>query len=414
MKSRLTNNLGLKLTALFFSVFLWLFVVNVSDPVDTKRFLKEVQVVNPEIITNEGRNYQILEDTKVVSVTVKAKRSVLEKIKSENIQATADFRELQGASVPVRIKINGFEGSYEEASANPQNIQIKTENVEKKTFPVTPVVTGELQEGYVIGELTAEPESIDVSGPKSTLGRISKVVATVDVSELSEDTSLKAKLTYYDSADNVLDESLLSSNVDAKGVMVNVHLLDTKTVELKFDESEIGTKKGYGVAGIETEPQNIVVSGTKETLDELEYIEIGSEALRQDDLDSNTEVIVDISQYLPEGVTLADADANKVVVNILVEKEGVKTITIPVRSVKVNNVPEGMELTYGDEQEVQLRFGGVEDILNTMSAEKISATIDLKDYKEEGTYDVPVRIGSLPEGCSYIEEATVQIILKKK
>ena len=48
------------------------------------------------------------------------------------------------------------------------------ENIENKTFPVTAIATGDLQSGYVIGELEAEPQSIDISGPKSHLAELVK------------------------------------------------------------------------------------------------------------------------------------------------------------------------------------------------------------------------------------------------
>lgn len=414
MKSRLTNNLSLKIIAVLFSAFLWLMVVNVSDPIETKRFYSEVGVVNPEVVTSRGMTYQLSEDSKTVLIMVKAERSVLEKIKPADIVATADFKELQNNFVPVRIKINGFEGRYEEASATPRNVQIKTEDTEKKTFPLTPVTTGSLQQGYVVGKLTAEPQSIDISGPMSSVGRINKVIAKVDVSELSEDTVLKAELIYYDSAENVIDKSLLTSNVDIKGVNVNVEVMDTKKVELIFDRREIRTAEGYAVTGLEIEPQYITVAGDKERLDGMEYIEIGSSALKQEGLTENREVVVDIAQYLPKDLSLSDAATGSVVVNILVDKAGEKSITIPVRSVTVNNVPPNMELSYGPEQDVELRFQGSDEVLAGLTNKKIAASIDLKDYKKEGTYSVPVRIASLPEGCTYSEDSVIQIILKKK
>ena len=45
---------------------------------------------------------------------------------------------------------------------------------------------------------------------------------------------------------------------------------------------------------------------------------------------------------------------------------------------------------------------------------KIAASIDLKSYSEPGTYDVPITIASLPEGCSFVGGATIQVILTKK
>lgn len=416
MKNRLTNNLGLKIFAILFSVFLWLTVVNISQPIEEKRFSTEIEILHPEMLSSRGLSYKIADNLKTVTVTVRAERSLLEKIKMTDVHATVDFRELDVKLhlVPVRIKVDGYEGRYKEAYANPQSVQIETENTMTKTFPVTPVSTGKLQMGYIIGELTPVPKSVDISGPVSSVGRISKVVAQIDVSEISSDTALAAELIYYDSADNIIDKSLLTSNVDEKGLKVQVHVLSTKQVELFFDTNEITTAEGYEFSGLELEPKYIMVAGTKETLDALQYIEVGSSALKQENLTKSKEVVVDIANYLPKNVTLVDSDARSVVVDILVEKAGRKSIAIPVRSVTINNIPSDMEFTYGPEQEVELQFEGREDVLKEMTAEKIAALVDLKVYKEEGTFDVPVKIASLPEGCNFVEGATIQIILKKK
>jgi YbbR domain-containing protein len=126
-----------------------------------------------------------VENTKSVTVTVKARRKVLAEIKKSHIMATADLREMQDASVPVRISISGFEGEYEEVSANPRNIQVKVENIIKKTFPITPMASGTPRAGYVVGTMSPMPKTVDISGPESLIKKISKVVAKVDVSEMS-------------------------------------------------------------------------------------------------------------------------------------------------------------------------------------------------------------------------------------
>lgn len=416
MIDKLKNNLGLKIIALLFAVFLWWTVVNVDDPIGTKKFQTEVNVINTEVVTNEGKSYQIVNGTKNVTITVKARRKVLDKVKSADIVATADFQELQGVSVPIRIKITGFEGEYEEATANPRNLQIQTEVTETKTFPITVATIGSVREGYVLDKVNtvAKPKSIEISGPKSTLGRIAKVVAKVDVSELAKDTTLSAELIYYDSADNILDKSLLSSNCDRNGVSVGVKLLVTKQIPVSFDESQITMGEGYVYAGITFEPQTILVVGTAEALSDITQLSIGAEALKREGLVSNEEVVVDVTPYLPEGIALADEAASSIVVNIQVEKAGEKKLSLPVRSVKVNNAPEGFELTFNGNQTVNLQFQGTKDALAGLTIEKIIATIDLSEYKEAGTYDVPVQIIDLPDQCVYLGGATIQITLTKK
>ena len=416
MKDRWKNNLGIKIMAVLFAVLLWWTVVNIDDPVGTKKFQVEVGIVNAEVVTNEGKSYQIVNNTKNVTVTVKARRKVLDKIEARNIVATADFRELQGSSVPVRVKINGFEGDYEEVMPNPRNLQIQTEITETKTFPITVATIGNVREGYLLDKVNtvAKPKSIEISGPKSTLGRIARVVAKVDVSELSNDTTLSAEVIYYDSADNILDKSLLSSNCDKNGVTVDVKLLVTKQLPVKFDTSKIVAGDGFVFSNITFEPQTVFVAGKTETISALAQLDIPADALQREGIVANEEVVVDVTSYLPEGINLVDEAAGNVVVTISVEKAGAKTLSLPVRSVKVNNASDAFELTYDGGQTVNLQFEGAKEVLDELSVEKIIATIDLAEYKEPGTYEIPVHVIDLPEQCVYLGGATIQITLTRK
>jgi len=414
MKDKLKNNLGLKIIAFVFAVFLWWAVVNIDDPINTKQFYVDVAVTNPEVITNAGKSYQILDDTKTITVTIKARRKVLDEIKSSYIMATADLREMQDSSVPIRVKVIGFEGSYESATAYPQNIQVSVENTMKKTFPITTVANGTPRDGYVVGSMTASPKTVDISGPESAVSKISKVVARVDVSEMSSDATIETDLVYYDAAENRIDKTLLSSNCDKNGVSVNVDIWNTKKVQLQFDTSDIKTASGYAFTGIEVEPQTIRVAGTTEQLNALTQLEIRAEELKKRDVSANEEVIVDITKHLPEGIIMADSDESSVVVRILVEKAGTKSILLPVGSIQIENAPSKFNLEKGPEQEVELQFSGSKEALENLNSEKITASVDLYQYTEAGTYTVKVEITELPEGCTYIGEATIQIVLKKK
>ena len=90
MKKAPIKNLGLKLLAFICSIVLWFIVVNLSDPVDKKVFTGiQVSVTHSEIVTNQGNTFQIVDGSNVVNVTVKAQRSILEKIKSEKIASAS-------------------------------------------------------------------------------------------------------------------------------------------------------------------------------------------------------------------------------------------------------------------------------------------------------------------------------------
>lgn len=413
MKDKWKNNLGLKILAVLFAIFLWWMVVNIDDPMDKKTFVVDVSVTNPEVITNAGKSYQIMDDTKNISVTVTARRKVLDEIKKRHIVATADLREMQDTSVPIRVSVMGFEGDYEEITANPRNIQVKVENTQKKTFPITTVALGVPRDGYVVGSMTASPKTVDISGPESSIAKISKVVAKVDVSEMAADASVQAQLIYYDAADNLIDRTLLTSNCDKNGVSVTVDIWKTKELTLKFDTSGIQAAAGYVFTGIEVEPQAVEVAGDPDVLRGMTELAIDKKALEKSEMTESEEVIVDIKAYLPEGVSLADADGASVVVRIILEKAGTKTLRLPTGSITVVNASEELQLTY-EGLEVELTFSGSKENLEKLTSETIIASIDLKECTEEGAYTVPVKITELPSGCTYTEVIEVKIELTKK
>ena len=71
MKFKITRNLGLKVAALIFSVFFWLIVINVNDPVTTATYANiPVDFVNEEVVRNMGKVYDLVGDPQTVRVTV--------------------------------------------------------------------------------------------------------------------------------------------------------------------------------------------------------------------------------------------------------------------------------------------------------------------------------------------------------
>lgn len=416
MKKRLMNNIGLKILAFLVAFMLWLMVVNIDDPVTHKTFSNiPVSVINEEVLANakQPQTYQIVDNTQEISVTVTAKRKILNKIKNDDIIAVADIKELTlDTQIPIDISITGFEGRYDSAQASPRNLQIKLEDEETKRFPIVPTTTGTVRDGYVLGEIQAVPEKVSIRGPKSVIDDINRVEASVSVSGLSEDAVLDSELVLYDSDNNIIDQKLLANNIGTEGVAVRVQLLRTKSVALEFDTSEIKTAKGYEFTGITYEPEEIQISGEYRYISELETLYVPASALKMSRLTKKTEQVINISEYLPDNVKLADDNAGLVVVTIAVEKDGTRTYDITVGSVAVNNLAENLGMSYAAVDMIELQVSGPEDILEDLTLDR-EISIDLKEYTEPGTYDVPVTV-KLPKGCSLVKPVSVKVILSEK
>lgn len=417
MKKSLTNNIGLKLLAFLFAFMLWLLVVNIDDPVDTKTFDSiPVTIEHAEVVTQDQRSYQVLDGTDTVSVTVSAIRSVLEKISAENIVATADMRELYLESqIPIEITIPGYE--FESATANPRNVQVKIEQNKSDTFPITVTTTGTVRDGYVLGNVQADPERVTVNGPESVIDRISKVVAQVNVSGLSEDSSIDAVLTYYDSDNDEISAEQLANNLGTTGVKVNVTLYHTARIPVTVDTSGVTAADGYSISEVTWTPEEIQLAGEEEVLDALESIRIPADAVDITSISQRTEQTVDITPYLPEGTRLVDENGNNILVTARVAREGTKSFDIPVGSITVDNLSDSLTVSgYGSGDDLEVHIGGPQEQLNSLQLSDLAVSIDLKDCTKAGDYEVPVTITLPPDAadCTVETSVTVTVTLQER
>lgn len=413
-KIKVPQNIGLKLVAFLFAVVLWMIVVNVDNPVTYTTYSNiPVTVTNESVVTNMGKVYQIKDDMNTVKVTVYAKRSVLSSISRYDIVATADLSQmdLNTYLVPVQVSIPEFDGKYKSAEASPINLQVEIDDKTRNTFPISVSATGTPRDGYVIGEMTTNPEKITIGGSDSLISRIQKVVAKVDVSGISESSVLNAELILYDANGNVMDQSKLNNNLGDEGISVNVEVLTIKSVPLDFKIS--GTpESGYIYTGWSCVPESIQVCGSKEVLANLNTIEISGSEVNIDGINKRKDVTIDIIPHLPENVRLVDETANNVVVTIGIEQEGTKTLELPVESIKVNNLDEKLEIRFETENDLELQFTGTKEALEVLDIRN-AASIDLKSYTAPGTYEIPVKIETAP-GITLNKKPTVTVVLTEK
>ncbi len=413
MIKKLKNNFGLKLLAFLFAFMLWLIVVNIDDPVMTKTFTNiPVTVEHSEILTEQNKTYQIVDDTQNVSVIVSAKRRTLSKIKASDIVVTADIKEMYlNTQIPLEVTVNGYEGSCE-ATASPRNLQIQIEDNVSKTTYITPVASGQVRSGYVLGKMTADPETVTINGPKSLVEKISKVEAEVNVSGLSENTVLDSELVLYDENNNVIDQSRLANNLGNVGVSVSVTLYRTTTVPVEVDTSEIEVKEGYSISNVKLAPEEIEIAGPEDALAKVKSIDIPAEEFSGEAIDSRTDYTIDITKYLPEDIELADSNASSVIITVMLEKDGTKNFELPIGSITVKNLDENLRMSYNKTDNLEIHVKGSKDQLDALNIEQI-ATIDLAEYTKAGTYKVPVQF-KLPDGCTLTENVEVELVLEEK
>ena len=409
----LIKNIELKIVAVLFACLLWLFAVNIADPVGSQPFHNiPVTIINEDIITNQGKMHQILYGTESVSVIIRAPRSVMEQIRNENIIATADISQMElNTLVPITVTVQGIVGTIESAVANPTNLQVLIEDVERRTLPIAIFVVGEPADGYVVGETTATPDTITIRGPETLVNSIDRVELRASVTGLSYSQSLPGELIIFDEYGDRINPALFSGLIDAETVYyVNVEMLETELVPVVIEEPE-NVPEGYVVSNISSEPGYVLVAGTRRDLQHLREIVITSDAFDLDDDVGIYSIPVDVRPHLPVGIILADETANLIVVNLAIERAGTRTIELIVDTISIEGLAEGLTISFEPNGEISIVVSGQRRILDGLDLRN-AVSIDLTQHISPGSFIVPVQV-ELPSHVTLLRGATVRITLEE-
>ena len=241
MGKKLTNNLGLKIGSVLFAAVLWLLVTNINNPSTPIYFTNvPVQIINANLITSQGKMYEILEDTDVIeSVTLMVPRSMMDSMSSEdNIVAIADMNNLTNLNtIHIEISTKRNQASVSSIKTSNDILKLNIEDKKNISIPLTTTTSGSLQEGYIVGNVTPDQNLVRVSGPESIVSKIKSAEVNVSVTGFTSDIGTSAEIKLYDAKGNEVAKDKLTLNINNVGVKVEI--LATKSIPLRFSASGV-------------------------------------------------------------------------------------------------------------------------------------------------------------------------------
>ena len=386
---RLTKNFGLKIVSFLLAIMLWLLVVNIDDPVVRWTFLDvPVTIKNADVITNQGMIYEVLDGTDVISrVTVYAPRSVGENISKSDIVATADMNTLNSLNIlQVEFSVPKVGSKVSDIRGSTDSMRVSIENKKNIQKVLKTNINGEAPEGYVVGNVTTDQNLVRVAGPESVVDRVASANINIDMNALSEFTSdiqTSVPVRLYDVDGNEVEGSTLTKNPDS--VRITIEILSTKDVPLRF-EVDGETAEGYGFTGeIVGDVQTVRIAGRRSSIANVNEIVIPAEAFDLSEARENTMIEIDVCDYLPENVQMADKSTSVPVhVTIGVERETIERYTLRSEDVRILNVPEGVICELEDlEEEYTLSLVGVGSVISGIEARDLEATFDVAAWMQE-------------------------------
>ncbi len=399
----ITNNFGLKILAVIFAGVLWLAVVNIDDPVTTRSFTTTVSVENGDYLTGIGKYYEIINNSNTITFKVSGKRSYLERMGNSDFRATADLKMIENLNrVPVEITPQRY-GGYVTVASKLYYLELDVEDLVSKPFVISVQTDGKPSKQHALGETSVSPSLLRVSGPASVVDTIDKAVAAVNVEEMSQDLTDSVIPILYNKDGNEVDTKDLTFNI--QNVMVSVRILDTKDVTLNFQTA--GTlQEGYEYVGIEYEPQTVSVKGASAVLNTVNSITIPEEVLDLTDATGNIEKEVDISAYLPEGVSLTKSNQAKISVTVKIEKHERRKFELPTANITVGNLGSRYAAEFLTDT-VAVELEGLASELDTLDASTLTGSIDVSGMTE-GEHTVNLEV-NLDSKFKLVKNATVTV-----
>jgi YbbR domain-containing protein len=415
MKTKLFNNMGLKILSVIAAILLWLVVLNVNDAVTSKQFRNiKVNTINMEAITDQGQTVRVEDGTDTVDLTVYARRTVLDKLKASDFTATADMQKDLSYGSMVKIEVS-YNGNYaiDKIQQSRENVLVSIEEEVTEQFKVTVVDTnnGKLSDGLVIGSMIPEQSLVEITGPASVVDRIKRVEAHINTAGITGTQVRTCNLKLMNSDGDEIDGTYLQYIGKDSEFAVTISTLNTKLVGISFDISE-AAPEGYGLTAIAYKPETVTIAGQKSQISGIYNLNIPASALNPDGLTGSVEQTVDISQYLPEGITIPEEEDREIVVTMDITAHDTKNYTFTAEQIHYENLPENMELDLSGSTSLEISVSGLAADLAELTSSEIKPTVDLSDISKAGTYTVPVHV-ELPDGFTCTDEPTLEIRLVK-
>ena len=422
MKKNMINKFTLKVLSLIIAILIWLLVRNVDEPIVVRTFYEiPVSIENASYLA-ENLEIPLLVDGKdTVKVRVKGARSVVSKLKKEDIKAVADMTQIiskDTTPIMVPVEVTGTGISDSDITVRPRNIQVDIEK-QKSVEKTIAVSTGDTQpdKDYEIGNLKANPEKVTISGPETIINKIDKVVALIDVTGRKESNiEIKSQLKIYDKNLDELSpkqlEYLNIKEISDNTIRIQAQFWKVKqNVKIKAEYSG-EPKRGYEVDSINLVPDTISVAGTDEALKKLEQegntLEIPGKYIDVTDKTGDFEQNIDLSELLPEDLKLVRDLNSSVIATVKILPYNSRDYEVSVTQIEADNKAEDLDLVFQDEQ-ITIRAKAKEQDLDSLSAANIQVQIDLSGYGE-GEYEVPVTV-TLPGGYELVESIKVKVKL---
>ena len=371
-----------KILTLVIAIFLWSYVMSETNP-DTTQEYRNIAVSYTNTAALERQGLVIMEPEEVrINVRVTGKRSDMSRFSSSSIYAQVDLSGYSEGQVKIPITV----GLLDQASGiriinhEPKEALFTFDRLITREIPVEIVYQESLPEGYVYESVTARPQSILISGPRTWINEVAKAEAVVGLSGRTENFSVTAPVKI------VNDEGEEVRGIEKDPGFIDVSMSIFRTTQVPVVLQTINElPENYAITDIELSPSNVMVKGDNSV---TEIAEIKTMPVDLSLILENQSMVVDLE--LPEGVTLLDP--NQIVrLTYNVEEIVSRTFEFGFEDIDLRNLENGFDLEPVDPNQLfEIQIRGYSSLIDDISIEDLKIYLNLQGY-EPGEHQVQIR-----------------------
>lgn len=368
MKERLSNNTKLKLISLLSAIVLWMYVMAVVDPEETKLF-EDIPVSITNLNDLSDKDLVIYPDTEVTtSVYVTGKLSTIQKMSKEDISVYGQINNPIEGKNEIYLKVTPAQRVTYEFKNSIAIVNLEKIITENKKIEVE--VTGNIKQDIDTINLENNNEEVEVSGPRSLVEKVEKIEAILNSNKQTDDFDISLDLKPVDKKGNVVSGvELKTSSLNAK-----VTLLKEKTVPIKVNI------EGENTENYKLSQDTVYIKGKRELVDKIEYI--STQPINLSSIPKNT--TMDISLIIPNGITsnIKSVSATLNISNSLTSEFIYNSNEVKIKN-NVNNI-DTSNIKIPDTITVNIEYDDTEKI----DKQDITLYIDLSKENSSGKYDI--------------------------
>lgn len=421
MKKKLTHNLGLKLLSLALAFVLWFLVIQIENPKDTTTFTNiPVKLINTELLDEQNKVYEVINNTDTLRrVTVKAARSITDQLRAEDIVAEADVSRITDINT-VAINFYVQNAAVDSIEGSHDLVRLNVEEKLSRWVGLTYNTVGEVAENYIIAGVTPDQNRILVTGPESVVEKISYAKTEIGVAGATTDQSASVAVELYDAQNNLVEHPMLVKNVN--NVHMKVEVLATKEVPVEFDVMGVPAE-GYMATGVvESTVSRIRIAGRTSALNAVNKISIPAEKLNITGADEDMVVAINLKEYLPDGIRLAESGSNSISARVYIEPIVEKRLEVPTTSIEIANLPQGYTANIPDDDVYYaLEVMGLAKLIDPLRPAALGGIVDIAawmteqeiDELQSGIYEIPVSF-NLSKDITVVTPVTARVVILKQ